>query len=200
MILHCTRLRMAPARRRGESAAPPKGLQTESACAPARVRICVTADREIAPFLVTSGWIATIRPEPLFRRRRRIFERSRDSVRMARHFFLDRDLIPFYSRPVAKRPTLNTLPRDLFPGALEMMILESLRRQPAHGYALVQHIQQRSNNRCSRRGFALSRAATIAEDETGQGGVATLLDQSASENLSDNSCGAAPPGAADFQL
>lgn len=40
-----------------------------------------------------------------------------------------------------KKPT----PRDLFPGALEMMILESLRRQPAHGYALVQHIQQRSN-------------------------------------------------------
>src|SRR5271163_571819 len=37
-------------------------------------------------------------------------------------------------------------PRDLFPGALEMMILESLRRQAAHGYALVQHIQQRSNN------------------------------------------------------
>jgi PadR family transcriptional regulator PadR len=37
-------------------------------------------------------------------------------------------------------------PRDLFPGALEMMILESLRRQPAHGYALVQHIQQRSKN------------------------------------------------------
>ncbi len=37
-------------------------------------------------------------------------------------------------------------PRDLFPGALEIMILESLRRQPAHGYALVQHIQQRSNN------------------------------------------------------
>jgi len=27
-----------------------------------------------------------------------------------------------------------------------MMILESLRRQPAHGYALVQHIQQRSNH------------------------------------------------------
>jgi transcriptional regulator len=27
-----------------------------------------------------------------------------------------------------------------------MMILESLRRQPAHGYALVQYIQQRSNN------------------------------------------------------
>jgi|SRR6185312_8256383 len=37
-------------------------------------------------------------------------------------------------------------PRDLFPGALEIMILESLRRQPSHGYALVQHIQERSNN------------------------------------------------------
>ena len=44
------------------------------------------------------------------------------------------------------RPMTDTSNRDLFPGALEMMILESLRRQPAHGYALVQHIQQRSNN------------------------------------------------------
>ena len=40
----------------------------------------------------------------------------------------------------------NNSPRDLFPGALEMMILESLRRQPSHGYALVQHIRQRSND------------------------------------------------------
>jgi PadR family transcriptional regulator, regulatory protein PadR len=40
----------------------------------------------------------------------------------------------------------KTAPRDLFPGALDMMVLESLRPQPAHGYALVQHIQQRSNN------------------------------------------------------
>lgn len=35
--------------------------------------------------------------------------------------------------------------RDLFPGALEMMILRSVMRQPMHGYALVQHIKQRSN-------------------------------------------------------
>lgn len=41
---------------------------------------------------------------------------------------------------------MNDTSRDLFPGALEMMILESLRRQRAHGYALVQHIQQRSNH------------------------------------------------------
>ena len=42
--------------------------------------------------------------------------------------------------------TLTTKPdqRDLFRGALEMMILQSLRRQPMHGYALVQHIKQRS--------------------------------------------------------
>ena len=36
--------------------------------------------------------------------------------------------------------------RDLFPGALEMMILQSLRRQPAHGYALVQHIRRTSHD------------------------------------------------------
>jgi PadR family transcriptional regulator PadR len=48
--------------------------------------------------------------------------------------------------PVVNKPMKDTTSRDLFPGALEMMILESLRRQPAHGYALVQHIQQRSKN------------------------------------------------------
>src|ERR1700730_4572033 len=48
--------------------------------------------------------------------------------------------------PAANRPMTKSTDRDLFPGALEMMILQSLRRQPAHGYALVQHIQQRSNN------------------------------------------------------
>jgi PadR family transcriptional regulator PadR len=35
--------------------------------------------------------------------------------------------------------------KDLFPGALEMMILQTLKRQPLHGYALVQHIQRMSN-------------------------------------------------------
>jgi PadR family transcriptional regulator PadR len=40
----------------------------------------------------------------------------------------------------------KSVQRDLFRGALEMMILQSLRRQPMHGYALVQHIQQRSND------------------------------------------------------
>lgn len=36
--------------------------------------------------------------------------------------------------------------RDLFPGALEMMILHSLRVRPMHGYALVQHIQEVSDD------------------------------------------------------
>ena len=36
--------------------------------------------------------------------------------------------------------------RDLFPGALEVMILQSLRLQPMHGYALVKHIKQVSDN------------------------------------------------------
>ena len=37
-------------------------------------------------------------------------------------------------------------PRDLFPGALEMMILQTLKRQPLHGYALAQHIKRTSND------------------------------------------------------
>jgi transcriptional regulator len=39
----------------------------------------------------------------------------------------------------------KTEQRDLFRGALEMMILRSVLREPMHGYALVQHIKQRSN-------------------------------------------------------
>ena len=37
-------------------------------------------------------------------------------------------------------------PRDLFPGALEMMILQTLKRQPLHGYALAQHIKRTSQD------------------------------------------------------
>lgn len=36
--------------------------------------------------------------------------------------------------------------KDLFPGALEMMVLRTLRRQPMHGYALVQHIKKTSKD------------------------------------------------------
>jgi transcriptional regulator len=36
--------------------------------------------------------------------------------------------------------------RDLFPGALEMMILQTLRRGPIHGYALAQLIKRSSDD------------------------------------------------------
>lgn len=36
--------------------------------------------------------------------------------------------------------------RDLFPGALEMMILQSLRIRPLHGYALAKHIKASSDH------------------------------------------------------
>src|ERR1700752_4211652 len=42
--------------------------------------------------------------------------------------------------------TKNPEYRDLFPGALEIMILQSLRLKPMHGYALVKHIKQVSEN------------------------------------------------------
>ena len=43
-------------------------------------------------------------------------------------------------------PMKKSEQRDLFPGALEMMILRTLKRQPLHGYALVQHIKRVSND------------------------------------------------------
>jgi PadR family transcriptional regulator PadR len=36
--------------------------------------------------------------------------------------------------------------RDLFPGALEIMVLQLLRLRPMHGYALVKHIKEVSDN------------------------------------------------------
>jgi transcriptional regulator len=46
------------------------------------------------------------------------------------------------SIPMANNPK----PRGLFPGALEVMILQSLRWKPMHGYALVKHIKQVSDD------------------------------------------------------
>lgn len=40
----------------------------------------------------------------------------------------------------------NSDRRDLFPGALELMILQSLRVRPMHGYALAKHIKLVSDN------------------------------------------------------
>ncbi len=43
-------------------------------------------------------------------------------------------------------PMKKSEQRDLFPGALEMMILRTLKRQPLHGYAMVQHIKRTSDD------------------------------------------------------
>ena len=43
---------------------------------------------------------------------------------------------------MAKKPEY----RDLFPGALELMILQTLSRKPMHGYALAQHIKAVSDD------------------------------------------------------
>jgi PadR family transcriptional regulator, regulatory protein PadR len=40
----------------------------------------------------------------------------------------------------------QSTPRDLFPGALEMMVLQTLRRGPQHGYALAQDIKATSGD------------------------------------------------------
>jgi len=48
---------------------------------------------------------------------------------------------------MAQPATPDTKARDLFPGALEMMVLRLLKQEPMHGYALVQRIQQASQDR-----------------------------------------------------
>jgi PadR family transcriptional regulator PadR len=50
---------------------------------------------------------------------------------------------PAVREAVTMKPTDQ---RDLFPGALEIMILRTLKRQPLHGYALVQHIKRASDD------------------------------------------------------
>src|SRR5579872_2348707 len=63
--------------------------------------------------------------------------------------------ILFWSRPRSRRAatslressvTKEREQRDLFPGALEMMILRTLKRRPLHGYALAQHIKRTSDD------------------------------------------------------
>jgi transcriptional regulator len=40
----------------------------------------------------------------------------------------------------------DTPTRDLFPGSLEMMVLQTLRREPMHGYALAEAIRLASDD------------------------------------------------------
>ena len=91
--------------------------------------------------------------------------------------------------------------RDLFRGALEMMILQSLRRQPMHGYALgPAHPAALERFAAGGGGIALSRAAAHVERKAGQGGVGDLAQQAPGSHLPDHSRGPAASGAGDFQL
>ncbi len=58
--------------------------------------------------------------------------------------------------------------RDLLPGTLEMLILQTLRRGALHGYAISQYIQQTSEEvlQVGRR-FALPGLAAAAAGEVG---------------------------------
>jgi PadR family transcriptional regulator PadR len=47
---------------------------------------------------------------------------------------------------VAAPPRQDRIARDLFPGALELMMLRTVRQQPMHGYAIAQHIHRMSND------------------------------------------------------
>ena len=102
--------------------------------------------------------------------------------------------------PVLTMPMTDTS-RDLFPGALEMMILESLRRQPAHGYALVLHIQQRSKNLLQVEEGSLYPAlqrllkAKLVKAEWGLSSTNRRV-----STYQITAAGPSPSGAADFQL
>jgi PadR family transcriptional regulator, regulatory protein PadR len=78
-------------------------------------------------------------------------------LRDSPHISLDYGAAQYYFPLGLERASLQTaadhaarmkkpIQRDLFPGALEMMILRTLKRQPLHGYALVQQIKRTSND------------------------------------------------------
>ena len=90
--------------------------------------------------------------------------------------------------------------RDLFPGALEIMILQSLRLKPMHGYALVKHIKQVSDNLLQVEEGSLYPALQRMlregwlESETG------VRQRASHADLSPDGCGRAASGSGSRQL
>jgi hypothetical protein len=80
----------------------------------------------------------------------------------------------------------NSEQRDLFRGALEMMVLQCLRRQPMHGYALVQYVQQWPEELLHVEEGSLSGLATNAERRPGEGGVEDLAIEPQGPHVSDH--------------
>ena len=62
--------------------------------------------------------------------------------------------------------------RDLFPGALEMMVLQTLRKGPLHGYALAQVIKQTSDDLLQIEEGSLQRITDSIEGAYREGGGA----------------------------
>ena len=79
--------------------------------------------------------------------------------------------------------------RDLFPGALEMMVLRTLKRQPLHGYALAQHIKRTSNDLLQiEEGSLYPALQRLLKAGVGEGGVGRVRDQSPRAGLQIDTC------------
>ena len=77
--------------------------------------------------------------------------------------------------------------RDLFPGALEMMILRTLKRQPLHGYALVQHIKRTSDDLLQiEEGSLYPALQRLLKEELVKGRMGHLLDKPPCPHLQIN--------------
>ena len=101
---------------------------------------------------------------------------------------LDERLRLVYSRSSSNKPW-RTLPlksrdrKDLFPGALEMMILQMLKQQPLHGYALVQNIKRASNDLLQIERAHSSGPAAHVERRVGQGEVECIVERATGADL-----------------
>src|SRR5580658_962807 len=71
-----------------------------------------------------------------------VFRRGFLRTLLLRIYYLRTSQLNRYSEESMPKPQH----RDLFPGALEMMILQTLHRKPTHGYALAQQIKQVSDD------------------------------------------------------
>ena len=77
--------------------------------------------------------------------------------------------------------------KDLFPGALEMMVLRALSQEPRHGYALVQHIKRTSNDLLQvEEGSLYPALAAHAAGGLGQGSMGHVRQRPARPRLRDH--------------
>jgi hypothetical protein len=78
--------------------------------------------------------------------------------------------------------------RGLFPGALEIMILRTLKRQPLHGYALAQHIKRTSKDLLQIEEGSLYPAPAPSQGTVSEGRMGDLCDESSRSDLQVDGC------------